>query len=137
MAAAAAEPTRTPRQLRRFGLTVGGAFGLLATISWWRGHVVPPVILGALSVGLVVPGLLVPRVLGPVERGWMRFAEVLGRINARIILTLFWVVVMTPVGLVRRLFGDPLDRSVRPDEPSVWVRRPIEPVDVDRYRQQF
>lgn len=137
MAGPAAEPTRTPRELRRFGVTVGGVFGVLATISWWRGHVVPPLVLGALCVALVVPGLLLPSVLGPVERRWMRFAEVLGRINARIILSVFWVLVMTPVGLVRRLFGDPLDRSLRSGEPSVWVQKPIEPVDVDRYRQQF
>lgn len=137
MADRALEPARTPRELRRFGVSVGGVFGVLALISWWRGHALPPMILGALSVGLVVPGLAAPAVLRPVERRWMRFAEVLGRVNARIILSVFWVVVMTPVGLVRRLFGDPLDRSLRREQTSVWIRRPVEPIDVDRYRQQF
>ncbi|MCW5890256.1 MAG: hypothetical protein KIT14_06855 [bacterium] len=137
MEGSAVVPARTPRELRRFGVSVGGVFGLLALISWWRGHTVPPMVLGALCMGLVVPGLVAPAVLGPVERRWMRFAEVLGRINARIILSVFWVLVMTPVGLVRRLFGDPLDRSMRSGQTSVWVRRPVEPVDVDRYRQQF
>ena len=32
----------------------------------------------------------------------MRFAEVLGRINTRIILTVLYYLVITPVGLVRR-----------------------------------
>jgi hypothetical protein len=132
-----AEPTRTPRELRRFGLMVGGAFGVLALISRWRGHDIPPLVLGTLSVLLVVPGLLLPTILAPAERWWMRFAEVLGRFNARIILSLLWVLVMTPIGFVRRLFGDPLDRSMRSAQTSVWVRRPVEPVDVDRYRQQF
>lgn len=137
MAAGSAGSTRTPRELRRFGVTVGGVFGVLALISWWRGHVVPPMVLGALSVGLVVPGLLVPAALAPVERRWMRFAEVLGRINARIILSVFWVLVMTPVGITRRLFGDPLNRRMGSGKASEWVRRPVEPVDVERYRQQF
>jgi hypothetical protein len=137
MSSPAAEPTRTPRELRRFGVVVGGAFGVLALISWWRGHEIPPLVMGTLSALLVVPGLLMPRVLAPAERWWMRFAEVLGRVNARIILTVFWILVMTPVGFVRRLFGDPLDRSMRSGQTSVWVRRPVEPVDVDRYRQQF
>ena len=57
-------------------------------------------------------GLVAPRLLAPVERGWMRFAEVLGRINTRIILTLLYCVVITPVGwIVRRWRDDPLDRA--------------------------
>jgi len=66
-------------ELRRFGLTVGAAFLVLASISWWRGHVIPPRVLGALGILLLVPGLLAPSVLGPVQRGWMRGATVLAR----------------------------------------------------------
>jgi hypothetical protein len=126
-----------PRELRRFGLTVGGAFLLLAAVSAWRGHTIPPRVLGTLGVLLVLPGLIMPRVLGPVERAWMRFAEVLGRINTRIILTLLYCVVITPVGLVRRWLADPLDRKMRDGRPSVWVTRTRAPVDPARYRQQF
>ena len=126
-----------PRELRRFGLTVGGAFLLLAAISAWRGHTIPPRVLGTLGVLLVVPGLIAPRVLGPVEKAWMRFAEVLGRINTRIILTVLYCVVMTPVGLVRRWLADPLDRKMRDGSSTVWVPRPRVPVDPERYRQQF
>jgi Saxitoxin biosynthesis operon protein SxtJ len=126
-----------PRELRRFGLTVGGAFLLLAAISAWRGHTIPPRVLGTLGVLLVVPGLIVPRVLGPVEKAWMRFAEVLGRINTRIILTVLYCVVMTPIGLVRRWLSDPLDRKMHDGRSSVWVTRERAPVDPERYRQQF
>jgi hypothetical protein len=129
--------TKTPRELRRFGLSVGGIFLLLGGISWWRGHVYPPYVLGTLGTLLVVPGLLFPRVLGPVERRWMQFAEVLGRFNARVILSLFWILVMTPVGFVRRLLHDPLERKMRDGSTSTWVRRTSEPVAIDRYRQQF
>jgi hypothetical protein len=126
-----------PRELRKFGLTVGGIFLLLAAVSAWRGHTLPPRIMGTVGVLLVVPGLVAPRILGPVERGWMRFAEVLGRVNSRIILTLLYYVVFTPVGIVRRWLGDPLDRGMRDGRPSVWVERPRQPVDPARYRQQF
>jgi hypothetical protein len=126
-----------PRELRRFGLTGGGAFLLLAAASAWRGHIIAPRVLGTLGVLLVVPGLVAPRLLGPVERGWMRFADVLGRINTRIILGLLYCLVITPVGLVRRWVADPLDRRMRDGRPSVWVTRPRAPVDPTRYRQQF
>lgn len=130
-------PARTPAELRRFGLTVGGVFLLLAAFSGWRGHSIPPMVMGALGVGLVVPGLLAPRLLGPVERGWMRFAEVLGRVNTSVILTVFYGLVMTPVGLIRRRVADPLDRRMHDGRPSLWVARPRGPVDPVRYRQQF
>ena len=69
------------RELRRFGLVVGGIFLLLAGISRWRGHAVPPLVLGTAGLLLVLPGLVAPRLLDPVERVWMRFAESLGRVR--------------------------------------------------------
>jgi len=133
----AAPAARTAAELRRFGLTVGGAFLLLALASWLRGHTVPPLVMAGLGTCLVLPGLVAPRVLAPVERGWMRFAEVVGRVNTRIILTLVYALVFTPIGLVRRALRDPLDRRMRDGRASVWIRRPPAPVDPARYRQQF
>ena len=133
----AATAGRSARDLRRFGVTVGGAFLVLALLSAWRGHTVPPRVLGAAGILLVVPGLLAPRLLAPVERGWMRFAERLGRINSYIVLAVAYCLVITPVGIVRRLMRDPLDRRMRDGRPSVWVRRPRGAVDPARYRQQF
>jgi hypothetical protein len=133
----AAAAGRSLRELRRFGLTVGGAFVILALVSAWRRHVLPPRVLGAAGTLLVVGGLVAPRLLAPVERGWMRFAEVLGRVNTRIVLALVYCVVITPAGLVRRWFHDPLDRRMRDGRPTVWVTRPRAPVDPARYRQQF
>jgi 4-amino-4-deoxy-L-arabinose transferase-like glycosyltransferase len=128
----------SPSELRRFGLTVGGMFLLLGLASWWRGHVLPPRVFWTLGVLLVVPGLLAPAILGPVQRGWMRGAAVLGEVNSRIILTVFFYFVMMPVGFVlRTFFRDPLDRSLRGDEPSNWIKREVGAVDRARYEQQF
>jgi hypothetical protein len=91
-------------------------------------------IVGALLVG---PALLVPRVLAPVERGWMALAAVMGAINTRIILTLVYVVVVTPIAWLRRLGGDPLNRRLGTDVPSHWIKREREPADAARYRKQF
>jgi len=128
---------RTPAELRRFGCTVGGVFLLLAALSWWRGHTQPPLVLGALGALLVLPGLLAPRILGPVERAWMGLALVLGAINTRILLTLVYLVVMTPIGWLRRLGGDPLDRVLGSAARSHWVPRERGPVDPESYRKQF
>lgn len=124
-------------ELRKFGLTVGTAFAVFGAISWWRGHELPPRVLWTLAGLLIIPGLIAPSILGPVQRGWMAFAMVLGHVNTRIILTVLYYLVMTPVGLIMRLFRDPLDRSLKDTRDSQWVRRESQPVDVARYERQF
>ena len=125
-------------ELRRFGLTVGGMFLLLGGLSRWRGHVWPPLVMWTIGVLLVVPGLVVPLALAPVQRAWMRFATVLGEVNSRIILGVFFFVVIAPVGFVlRRLVRDPLDRRLDDDKPTNWVPRARVPVERARYEQQF
>jgi hypothetical protein len=128
---------RSIRELRKFGLTVGGIFLLLGVVSWYRGHEIPPRVLWTLGVLLVGPALVAPRWLGPVERGWMGMAAVLGAINSRIILGVLYYVVLAPVGLVMRRFRDPLDRRLDDGRPTNWIKRPPEPVDPARYEQQF
>ena len=129
--------TVSKSDLRKFGLTVGGAFTLLGLISWWRGHEIPPRVLWTLATLLIVPGLVAPALLGPVQRGWMRFAQALGHVNTRIILTLLFYVVFAPIGFVMRLFRDPLDRSLKQGSNSTWVRRTLGPVDKASYERQF
>jgi hypothetical protein len=130
-------PGPSKAELRKFGLTVGGAFAVFGVISWWRGHEIPPRVLWVLAVLLIVPGALFPSVLGPVQRGWMAFATLLGHVNTRIILTVLFYLVLTPVGFVMRLFRDPLDRSLRDRTESHWVKRELQTAEPGRYERQF
>ena len=100
---AARVPTRlTVAQGRRFGLTVGGAFAVLAAITWWRGH--PWLMNGFGTLGglLILAGLIVPTYLGPVERAWMALAHAISRVTTPIVMAVMYFVVLTPVGLLRR-----------------------------------
>lgn len=95
----------SPAEGRRFALPVGGVFVLLAGISYWRGHVWPPRVLLSLGVLLLLGGLLVPGKLGPIYRGWMGFAHALSKVTTPIFLGIVYFLVITPIGLLRRLFG--------------------------------
>ena len=130
-------PELSTRELRRFGVTVGGAFAVLGLISWLRGHEIPPMVLGTLAVALIVPGLLVPGALRGVQRRWMRGAMVVGEFNSRLILGVFYYLVMAPVGFIRRRFGDPLNRALGERTTTAWVKRERTPVDRARYERQF
>ena len=124
-------------ELRKFGLTVGAAFAVFGSVSWWRGHESPPRVLWTLAVLLIVPGVLAPSLLRPVQRAWMVFATVLGHVNTRIILTVLYYLVLTPVGFIMRFFRDPLDRSLADRSGSAWIKRDLQPVEPGRYERQF
>jgi hypothetical protein len=124
-------------ELRTFGLTVGVAFAVLGGISWWRGHVLPPRIMWTAATLLILFGLVAPTLLAPVQKGWMAFATVLGHVNTRIILTVLFYAVLTPVGFVMRLFRDPLDRTLGDGRTTHWIKRAPEPMDPKRYERQF
>ncbi|MDQ3699151.1 MAG: SxtJ family membrane protein [Gemmatimonadota bacterium] len=90
---------------RRFALTVGGAFAVLALILVWREHRVLASVLGSLAVLLALGGLTAPRRLLGVERNWMRFAFLLSRVTTPIFMGIVYYLVITPTGIIRRLFG--------------------------------
>lgn len=121
-------PARLSREeLRKFGLTVGAAFGVIAAIAWWRGHPLSTQVLGGLAAVLVIGGAVVPALLAPVYSAWMGFAKILSKITTPIFLGIVYFLIFTPVGVLRRLLGkDQLDR--KPVDGSFYVNRRARPV---------
>ena len=110
---------------------------MLGALSAWRGHVVAPRVLCALGVPLVLLGVVVPRALGPVEAAWMRLAATLGHVNASVILTLLFYLVVTPLGWVIRRVRDPMNRRLDDGKASHWIHREHVAADLESYRHQF
>jgi hypothetical protein len=100
------------RAQREFGLLVGGILVLLS--SWWlyRGkfNVAAEVLLPLGSL-LVLLGLLWPRALVVPNKAWMLLADALSFVTTRLILGLVFFLVLTPIGIAKRLMGwNPLGR---------------------------
>ena len=121
---AAGIPARlTASEGRRFGLTVGIAFLFLAALSRWRGHAMPPAVLGGLGLLLICGGLILPTHLGPVRRAWMGLAHAISKVTTPLFLGLVYFLVITPTGLLRRLVAqDPLKHANVGG--GFWVARP-------------
>ena len=112
----------TPKEGRKFGLTVGGAFAVLAAISWWRGHRIPVEIFGGLATLLILAALVIPGQLGPVNRAWMGLAEAISKVTTPIFMGVVYFLIITPVGVLMRLFGrNPI--SHRAVNQSYWAER--------------
>ena len=115
---AGTEPTR--RTIASFAMIVSAALLVIAAFQWRRGA--PQWVLVALlsiAGALLLGAAIAPSLLRPVYRGWMRLGEVLAWVNTRIILTLIFFLVVTPIGLLMRLFGrSPIAVAKRND--SYW-----------------
>jgi hypothetical protein len=99
---------------RSFGISVGAVLLLLAGALVWRGRITTAEIVGPIGAVLLILGLTMPSLLKYPSAAWWKFAMALGYVNARIILTIAFAIVLTPVGLFWRLTGnDPLARKRR------------------------
>ncbi len=110
---------------RKFGLSVGLAFCVLAALVWWRGHVPLSRGFGGVGILLVLSGLLIPGRLDLVHRIWMGLAHAISKVTTPIFMGLVYFVVIMPVGLLRRNLGShPMRHPVNDD--SYWVKRSSE-----------
>lgn len=103
---------RSYRVEREFGLIVGAVFTLLS--AWWlyRAKLIDVAqVTLPLGVGLILLGLIFPRSLVYPNQAWMLLAEALAYVSTRIILGFVFFAIVTPIGVVKRMFGwDPLRR---------------------------
>jgi hypothetical protein len=107
---------------RKFGLTVGIAFLVLAALSRWRGHELVPYVLGGVGLALASAAVLVPAHLGPVQRAWMGLARAISRVTTPIFMGIVFFVIITPVGLLMRVLGRNPIRH-KPVNHSYWMPR--------------
>jgi hypothetical protein len=97
---------------------------LMAVALAWRGRIGRAEITGAIGLVLVTLGRLRPMWLKIPSDAWWALAGVLGWINARLLLSLAFLLVLTPLGLAWRLLGrDPLAR--RRSSFKGWTPYPV------------
>ena len=65
-----------------------------------------------LPIGLLLLGMVWPRAYSLLARLWLGISLLLGSIMSRVVLSIIFMVVVTPIALVMRLFGhDPMRRK--------------------------
>ena len=128
--------TQPLAKARSFGLSVGTVVTALAVVLAWRGRTGRAEAVGAIGVLLVVFGYLRPAVLRIPSDAWWAFAGVLGWINTRVLLSLAFLLVLTPIGLLWRVIGrDPMNRrqSQYPD----WTAHPSRYGDRKHFERMY
>jgi hypothetical protein len=110
---------------------------MMALSFWRRGSYVDAGV--GLSLGVLIPlaGLVWPEFLRIVYLLAIYTTLPIGLVASYLILLVIYYFVLTPIGLIMRLFGhDPLQRRFDRAAESYWTsRRPQE--ESERYFQQF
>jgi hypothetical protein len=129
----------SPRELRQFaGFWLPAFFGVAGSlIGYHSGSWTLPVILwsAALAVGSV--GLVRPSFIRPVYTSWMWASLPVGWTVSHLMLAAVFFLVLTPIGLVARMFGyDPMKSTFDRSAKTYWVpHNPGE--EAGRYFRQF
>ena len=123
---------------RRYGYQFGAAASVLALVAWWRGWWTWLLwvffLLALLHLALAI---LAPQALTPVNRAWMGFGHILGRVVAPVVLGLMFLLLITPIALFFRLLGrDELRLRIDSDS-SYWVARKDPQPTPDSFQQQY
>ena len=122
------------KDVRKFGLVIGGICAVAVCLMVFKGSRQWLWVASGMGFFLTTAFVGYP-VLKPIYIGWMRFAFVLGWINTKLLLGIFFYLILTPTGLLMRLFGkDFLDKEVQHDALSYWKKRTtgFNPRDMER-----
>ena len=123
--------------LRKFGITIGLFLMILAGVLFWRGRESFEILLIS-GLALCLLGLTIPVILKPVYWIWMVFATILGWIMTRVILSLLFYLVITPIGVFSRLSGNRfLDLKWDKSKSTYWNYRVSKQQNREDYERQF
>ena len=120
------------KEIRKFGFLIGGVLIAISIFMLWKAlsYYQLVFIIGAI---FIILGFFIPMVLKPIYIIWMTFATILGWIMTRVILAVLFYLIVTPIGLIARIFGVKfLDLSWNDDVKSYWNKRDKTVSDIEK-----
>ena len=122
---------------RKFGALFVVVFSALAVHGSLRDWERWPVLAG-IALAFAVVTLLVPRALRPLNRAWLAFGLLLGKVVNPIVLGVIFFFVVTPVALFLRLIGrDELRLRTPRGTGSLWIEREPPGPAPDSFHRQY
>lgn len=127
----------TKKELRQFGIVMGVAFGLLGVLLLWRQKDYYSYLF-FISTAFFILGIILPAILKPIQKAWMSVAILMGFVMTRVILSILFFLVTTPMAFAARLFGKQfLNLKIDKSQKSYWNYREMEELKQSDYEKQF
>jgi hypothetical protein len=123
--------------VRKFAITVGLLLLLISGLLFWKGKALFQLIL-IIGIILLAGGLALPAIFKPIYWVWMAFAAILGWVMTRVILSVVFFLVFTPIGLISRMFRKQfLKLNCYTSQDTYWDYRSADKNDLKSYERQF
>lgn len=123
------------KELQKFGLTIGIVLLIISAVMFYYSSELK-FHFGIAGIVLIISGYVFPKILLPFQKVWMGLALVLGFVMSRLILSLLFYLVITPIGLIAKLAKkDFLDLSINKTKESYWnyrERKEYQKIDSER-----
>ena len=125
--------------LRSFGLLMGSVCSFFTLVLFYKGLKIAPFFLGTLALGFLTVGLVAPRKLQGVQEKWMKFAEVIGRFNAKLVIGFIYMVFFSLMHFIFWVIRkDFMKRKFDLSAESYWQKHETySDDDSKRYEKQF
>lgn len=108
---------------RSFGLLFFIVFLLIAFWPLINGGS-PRIIFLPIAIVFLLLGLINSKILTPINRLWIKFGELLGRVIAPIVMAVVYFVILTPLSFLIRISGkDLLKVKFSNKINSYWIKR--------------
>ena len=125
------------KAIRDFGILIGFILLIIAGIFFYKERE-SYILIFWLGIAFIGLGLGMPIILKPFYLVWMNFAVVLGWLMTRLILGLLFYVVVSPIGLISRLFGKEfLELKNILYNRSYWNYKDNDSISHQNYEKQF
>ena len=129
----------TLRELRQFGWIWMAFVAIFGAVAWFKFEN-PALARGLWVAAVAVPvlGWAIPAFMRLVFLGMSYLAWPIGFVVSHVVLAGVYYLVLTPIGLVTRLFGyDSMKKMFDREASSYWVARATGEVDPKRHFRQF
>mgnify|MGYP001387172106 FL=1 len=87
-----------------------------------------------ISLLFLILGIINSKFLTPLKKGWIKLGEILGKFIAPIVMGFIYFFVITPIGILLRLFGKDLLNIKFNKNKSYWIKRAK---DINTMKRQF
>jgi hypothetical protein len=132
------QPEVTPKMLRSFGFLMGGVLSVVTLVFAYKEFPKVAATFAVIASCFILFALVAPSKLKKVFSGWMKFGEVVGNFNAKLILGFMFLSVFSVFHFFLILLRkDFLKRKLDSSIDSYWEKREIKDIDVERYEKQY
>jgi len=122
---------------RKFGFLFSSLFIAVSLYLFYIDLIIAAIFFGFISIIFATISLFKDNLLLPLNKLWMHFGMLIGRIMSPIVLGMLFFFLITPIGIGMRIFRRDELRLKPLSTQSLWKLRNQEDLDGSSFNQQF